>query len=81
MSPLRENLVCVFVSLVEHVEDAELQRAGLEEEQRCERVEERLLGVGQVAALVRHQPCRQLVLQQLLHRDVGERLPHGAHRR
>lgn len=52
--------------------DSDLQRPGLEEQQRTEGVEQRLQGLWQVGLLVRYEPRRQRVLFQLLHRHIRQ---------
>lgn len=60
--------------------DGELQRPGLKQQQRTERVEERLEGLWQVCILVRYEPWWQGVLFELLHRHIcqsrAKRLQH-----
>lgn len=61
--------------------DGDLQRPGLEEQQRAEGVEQRLQRLRQVAAVLGTEARTQAVLGQLLHRNECQsrtkRLQHG----
>ena len=57
--------------LLQEEVDGDLQWPGLEQQQGAQGVQEGLQGSGKVGLLVRYQVCRQGVLQQLLHRNVG----------
>lgn len=59
--------------------DGELQRPTLEEQQRCESVEESLQGVGQVAFLVSHETSWQRVVYEQPDRNMNHSLTHRLH--
>lgn len=63
--------------LFQQAVDGDLQRPGLEEQQRAEGVEERLQRLRQVAALLGAEAWRQAVVGQLLHGHVGQSRANG----
>lgn len=64
---------------MQNVIDSQLQRPGLEQQQRGKSVEQSLKGIRQAALLVCHKSGRKLVVCEQLDGDVGESLAHHHH--
>lgn len=65
------------ILLFQQAVDGDLQRPGLEEQQRAEGVEQRLQRLRQVAAVLGTEARRQAVLGQLLHRNECQSRTNG----